>query len=1105
MATRTVAVRFVANVAGLAQGVRSASRQVGDFGRQVQKSSRDNEHAINELSNTFGLVGAAAVGAAALSIRAFANFDQAMSNVQAATHASTNEMDALREAALEAGARTVFSATEAAGAIENLAKAGVSTEDILNGGLNGALDLAAAGGLEVADAAEIAATALTQFNLEGDDMTHVADLLAAAAGKAQGDVSDMAMALKQSGLVANQFGLSIEETTGTLAAFASAGLLGSDAGTSFRSMLLHLGNPTGEARDLMQQLGIAAYDAQGSFVGMSSLAEQLATKLGPLPQAQRDAALATIFGSDAIRAANVLYQQGAEGIDGWIEKVDDQGFAAETAAIRLDNLKGDLEELGGAFETALINLGEGADGPLRGLVQGATDVVNKFAEMPDGAQTALLAIVGGGGLVALGLAGLGKLIVGVSNTKQAIEDIAPAGGRARSAMVKFANVAAAIGAVTLAWQLLEQTISTTEVGVGQAEEALAKLREGEMDGLIQQLTELEPRLESADKWFGVIPKHLDGWTTSARDSAEINKQWEESIGAIDEALAAMVAGGEIQQAEETVAALGEALGLSGDELDAFVEEHLPGYTDGMAGVRAAALEAGKATGELGDEFVAVDEDIAAATERLQAWLDQLAAATDPVFALNSALQEVQDAQTAYNDAVAEYGPTSDEATDASLALAQAVAGAEAAALDGGLSFEAFDRKLQQWVDAGQITEDQAAAIRARVQQLTGAAEDYEGSYNANIDEDGARTAEGNIDDATEAGEDFGGRNWIATLRAVANTRDAAGDLNYLTRPRTVNITPVLRGNTAVAQGGYINGYAAGGYASGGFGGPVREGTTGSADDVVAMLSRGEFVIRASQTKRHRRLLEAINAGAIPNSLMGYASGGFVGIEAGIRNAALAQIDLRREINNMARMINANTRAWQRMLDDIESIRKRLPKAPIGIGGPDRPNDHGPLNLTQSFARDVLAAIRAGKRIEEDFSWSGMPERWKDDNLREPLINMFYNMFKGYDFSGFTADFKGKLIDLILGFLGGGSSGRARAAGGSFESALGAITGGPARPPLYRPTLQPIPPDRLIDYDRFEGLMRRAMADLPPTELRTVDDTVIAREAEKGGQILARRR
>jgi TP901 family phage tail tape measure protein len=330
-----------------------------------------------------GLAGgaAAAVGVAfGKTVSIFANFDQAMSAVAASTGATGAELDSLRDAAVEMGAETKFGATEAARGIEALAKAGVSTADIIGGGLKGALDLAAAGEIEVGAAADVAADAMVQFGLSGRDVPHIADLLAAAAGKAQGNVDDMSQALKQSGLVASQMGLSVEETTGTLAAFASNALTGSDAGTAFRTMLLRLANPTGKSAELMAELGIAAYDSQGAFVGIEALAGQLQTRLGALTQEQRNAALATIFGSDAIRAANVLYSEGASGIGRWTDEVNDQGFAAEQAAKRTDNLKGDVEKLGGALESLAIDQGGGANDMLRELTQTLTDLIEVTGE-----------------------------------------------------------------------------------------------------------------------------------------------------------------------------------------------------------------------------------------------------------------------------------------------------------------------------------------------------------------------------------------------------------------------------------------------------------------------------------------------------------------------------------------------------------------------------------------------------------------------------------------------------------------------------------------------------------------------------------------------------
>jgi TP901 family phage tail tape measure protein len=443
---RVVSVRLALKNNGFVAGMRQAKHEVKGFSDDLTKGAVKHKRDLDQLGKVSAGVGLAAAAGIGLAIKKFADFDKSMSNVRAATHETAGNMQALRDAALDAGKRTAFSATQAAGAIENLAKAGVSTKDILGGGLNGALDLAAAGELDVAQAAEIAATAMTQFKLSGKDVPHIADLLAAGAGKAQGEVSDLAQALNQSGLVASQFGLSVEETTGTLAAFASAGLLGSDAGTSFKTMLLRLANPMGNASELMDELGIHAYDAQGAFIGIAPLAEQLQSKLKNLSQEQRDSALATIFGSDAIRAANVLYQNGAKGIADWTTKVNDSGYAAETAAIKQDNLRGDIEKLGGSFETALIKSGGGANDVLRKLTQAVGAAVDGFTELPDEVQTvaaALASVAAIGGLSAVGLI---KAVTAASELRESWKNLGRAG---KGLTLSLGGIGLALGAAAV--------------------------------------------------------------------------------------------------------------------------------------------------------------------------------------------------------------------------------------------------------------------------------------------------------------------------------------------------------------------------------------------------------------------------------------------------------------------------------------------------------------------------------------------------------------------------------------------------------------------------------------------------------------------------------
>ena len=330
----------------------------------------------------------AAFGVAA--VKMAADFDQQMSTVQANTGATSAQMDQLRAAAIEAGASTVYSASDSADAINDLGKAGMSVTDILTGGLSGALNLAASDGMAVGDAAEYMANALSMFHLKGSQASQVADTLAAGAGKAVGNVSDFGEALNNCGAQANSFGMNVQETTGVLALFAQNGTIGAEAGTQLNSMLMKLAAPSAEASNTMKELGISAYDAQHHFVGMANFAGQLQKAEKGLTDEQRNQANATIFGSYAIKAANYLYEAGESGVNKWTKAVSESGYAAEQAAAKNNNLKGDLENLGGSMESLMISVGEGAQGPLRKMVQGLDTLVDAFAGLPSGAQQTLV-------------------------------------------------------------------------------------------------------------------------------------------------------------------------------------------------------------------------------------------------------------------------------------------------------------------------------------------------------------------------------------------------------------------------------------------------------------------------------------------------------------------------------------------------------------------------------------------------------------------------------------------------------------------------------------------------------------------------------------------
>ncbi len=584
----------------------TSAKSTTAMGQMVQSASR-HEKAWDQSGKALLGFGAAVSIGVGLALKSYAEFDKAMSEVQAATHASSGDMELLRGAAIKAGADTAYSAKEAADAITELSKAGVSTKDILSGGLDGALSLAAAGSLQVADAAELAATAMVQFKLKGDQIPHLADLLSAGAGKAQGSVEDLGMALKQGGLVAASTGLSIEETTGGLAAFASAGLIGSDAGTSFKTMLMSLTPNSAAAASEMHKLGISAYDQQGKFIGLSKFAGVLQDSMKGLTDEQRAASMKIIFGSDAVRAANVLYEQGAKGISDWTDKVNDAGYAAATAAIKQDNLSGDIEKVGGSLDSVFLKSGSGANEVLRSLAQSANNLLDMVGEIPGPLlQTGLgLAAVTGAGALLGGtfLTTFPKII----ETKKAFDELASSSPGLASGLGKVGKAAgiAAVGlaALQVAGVLFNEKHTKSAEDYAQAILAVSKASSG------ARSSELDKVFQGWDTFAGNGPqiKDLSGavkeivnphipagvqdtldtlfsWTGSAKNDLG---QVRDRLAGLGDAMGDLVRNGGAQTAAKSFAALSSEFEKQGKSAQDALDT-LPGYKAALLGQANAA-------------------------------------------------------------------------------------------------------------------------------------------------------------------------------------------------------------------------------------------------------------------------------------------------------------------------------------------------------------------------------------------------------------------------------------------------------------------------------------------------------------------------------------
>ena len=426
---------------------------------------------ITELgsSMTLGLtVPIVAAGGAATSVAA--NFDDAMSQVQGALGGASADMDGLRNLALQLGADTVFSATESAQAMVELAKGGLTEAQIKGGALAASMDLAAAGQLNLADAAATTVQMMGSFGLGAGDATRIANALAGAANASSADVSDLTQAMSQCSAQAALAGWSLEDTAAALALFADHGVKGSDAGTSLKTMLQRLAAPTDQAAEAIAAYGLNIRDSNGKMKDISGIADELTGKLGSLSDAERDAALQTIFGSDASRAAAILMQSGSEGLAKYIAATNDATAAETMANAQKGELSWALENMGGAVESAAIAFGTALAPAITAVAGVIGNVAEAFASLPAGVQTGIAVVL------AL-VAALGPLLMVIGSVVAALpaisEGFAVLGGALAIPLAPAAAVVAAIAAIAAAIYAAWTTSETFRAAVMAGVDAIS--------------------------------------------------------------------------------------------------------------------------------------------------------------------------------------------------------------------------------------------------------------------------------------------------------------------------------------------------------------------------------------------------------------------------------------------------------------------------------------------------------------------------------------------------------------------------------------------------------------------------------------------------------
>ncbi|MFZ3483914.1 phage tail tape measure protein [Sphingomonas sp. 3-13AW] len=321
-----------------------------------------------------------------------ASFEQSMNRVRAALlSTSPEDINKLSEAALRLGPSMGRSAIEAAGAVEMLAKNGMSAAQILGGGLESALKLAVVGQSDLSSAADLTTDVLAQFGKRASDLPDITNKVAGALDATKLSFNDYQLAVAQAGGVAGGLGYEFDDFNVALASTVSLFGSGSDAGTAFKTFMTSLSGNSDVAKERIKQLGLEFYDSSGRAKSLAEVADELNTKLKDLSDVSRSKVLTDIFGNDAMRTAISLMNQGSQGIADLKQQID--GVAADQKLAEL--LRGDAaasEQLSAATEKLSIKLGSVLLPIFTSVKQAIASVVGALANMPPWFYTAVVSV-----------------------------------------------------------------------------------------------------------------------------------------------------------------------------------------------------------------------------------------------------------------------------------------------------------------------------------------------------------------------------------------------------------------------------------------------------------------------------------------------------------------------------------------------------------------------------------------------------------------------------------------------------------------------------------------------------------------------------------------
>lgn len=321
-------------------------------------------------------LGAGATAAATVG----SSFEAAMSKVSAISGASGKDLQSLTDKAKEMGAKTKFSASESAEALQYMAMAGWDTKSMLNG-IDGIMSLAAADGLDLATTSDIVTDAITAFGLKASDSTHFADVLAKTSSSANTNVSMLGESFKYVAPLAGAMHYSVEDVSVALGLMANASVKGSMAGTSLKTALSNLASPTDAMAEVMKKYKISMTDANGEALPLIDVIKELRTKFSGLSETEQTAAASTLFGKEAMSGMLAIINASDKDFNTLVKNIDNaDGSAQKMADTMQNNLQGQITILKSGLEGLGIEIYESMSEPLTDAAKEAQNYVSRLTE-----------------------------------------------------------------------------------------------------------------------------------------------------------------------------------------------------------------------------------------------------------------------------------------------------------------------------------------------------------------------------------------------------------------------------------------------------------------------------------------------------------------------------------------------------------------------------------------------------------------------------------------------------------------------------------------------------------------------------------------------------